>query len=391
VISRFHYPSKVVLEAGGIDRVIREAPRPSRRLLVVSGQASMKRAGVLDRVTELCRDAGIECTHWAGVTTNPTDSEVDVVADFCRSEGCDGVLGLGGGSSLDTAKLVAMMATNGGKAWDYVNMPERRGRPISERSLPLSLVPTTSGTASESTPYAVVTHHQTRLKKGVGHPRLYPDLVVLDPALLALMPPAVVAMTGFDCFGQALEGYTSKHSSFHSDYFGFSALQYIVANLEPSWCRRDDLTVKANMAWGAFLSGLSIGLVDVNLAHAMSHPISSHFGMHHGLAVLLCTFQSIQFNRIAVPERYARVAELFGVSSGLSTEAKVDGLIGRLQQWTQTFCIDLALSHYGLSEADIPVLVADAIQIGAIKTNPREVGEPDLEALYCKILEGRID
>ncbi len=386
MISRSYYPTRVIIEEGGFRKVVSEAPMEIRSLYVVSGKQSMRKAGVLDELAVVIRKSGIECSFSDGISTNPTDVDVDRLCVQRAECEADAVLGIGGGSSIDAAKLVALQATNGGMVWDYINLKERPAKKVEHDPLPIIAIPTTSGAASESTPYAVITNEEIRVKKGVSSPKLYPVLCIIDPQLLMMMPPRLVAITGFDAFGQALEGYTSGNSTFHSEYFGYSSLTYIVNSLEKSWEHQDDIKAKINMAWGSLLSGLSIGLADVNLAHAMSHPLSAHHNLQHGLAVLLCTFQAIRFNQPVVAEKYRRVARLFGNGEGDAVY-----LVEKLHTWVDKFGIDLALKNYGIPESDLEKFADDALQIGAINTNPRPVTKGDLFNLYTKIWRGDID
>lgn len=387
--SQFYYPSRVILESGGFRRVAAELPAAAKRILVISGQQAMRTAGVLAEIEIALKQAGKPCFFYEGVNTNPTDIEIDKICRAREEFAADCVVGIGGGSSLDAAKLVAMQATNGGSVWDYINLTERPAKKIVSEALPIIAIPTTSGTGSESTPFAVLTHSVTRMKKGVGNTKLYPSLVILDPELLCKMPPRIVAITGLDAFGQALEAYTSGRATFHSDYYGYSALQYLIPNLERSWAEPDNHEAKAAVAWGAFLSGLAIGLVDVNLAHAMSHPISAHYGMQHGLAVFNCTIPAIQFNRSCVAEKYHRVAALFPGEKRDQRDL-VDLLIDRLQAWAGQFELPLGLKNYGVPAASLDVFTQDALQIGAIKTNPRPVAAHELRVLYEKAWNGDV-
>ncbi len=387
--SKFFYPAHVLVESGGFRKFISGCPVPFKRLFVVTGKSSMSKAGVLEEIENIARKADVEVLIYSGIGTNPTDSEVDEACEHLAAFRADAVMGIGGGSSIDASKIIAMQATNGGCSWDYINLRERPAKKITKDSLPIIAVPTTSGAASESTPYAVITNARTRMKKGIGSPRLYPTFVILDAELLSLMPPRLVAITGFDAFGQALEGFTSKNSTFHSEYYGLSSLRCIVENLEKSWEHPKNYEYKTNMAWGAFLSGLSIGLVDANLAHAMSHPISARFGIQHGLAVVMCTFQAIQFNRSIVGEKYARVSALFGVRVG-SQQDQVDGFLEGLLGWTRKFGLDLALKNYDVPISVLEAFADDALQIGAIDTNPRPITREQLLVLYGKVWNGDI-
>ncbi len=385
--SRIFYPTEVVIEAGGHRSLLPYIPS-TNRLFAVTGHSSMEDAGVLDTLRKQCATAGVALCIHKGISTNPLHVDVDAVVDACRNFGADTVLGLGGGSSIDVAKMVAMLMTNGGSSWDYISIGGNSLRKIEKPTLPLIAVPTTSGTGSESTPYAVVTHAETKMKKGMGHPYLYPKVALLDPELLALMPPEQVAVTGFDAFGQALEGYTSGRSTLHSEFYGYSALKLIAENFERVFDYPNDLDAKAKMAWGATLAGLSIGLVDVNLAHAMSHPLSGRFNIQHGRAVALCTAPAIWFNRAHVGDKYTQAAALFG-SGGGSADESAKSLIDAFYQLAEKFDVDLKLKNYDLGDVDMDAVAVDALEIGAIKTNVRPVSFEDVSMLLSHVWEGR--
>ena len=389
VVDQFHYPSNIIIQKDGLYDFNILFTSKIKRLFVISGKGAMRKNGVLDRLEKVAQENSIIIEIHNGIDTNPSNLDADKAAQHCYEFGPDTVMGLGGGSSLDIAKIVAMLATNGGSSWDYISMTGKPGKRITKDILPLILVPTTSGTGSETTPYAVITNSESNIKKGMGHSRLYPKLVIIDPKLLALMPNRLVAITGLDAFGQALEGFTSGRSTFFSEQFGWSALEVIIENLEDSFYNKNNLNAKAKMAWGAALSGLSIGLVDVNLAHALSHPLSGHYNIQHGHAVAMCTAPAINYNRNHVNDKYIRVASLFGYQ-GTSKDSAADILIDRFKGWNKDFDLDLKLGNFAKNNNDINMLAADALEVGAIKTNVREVEMSDVVTLFNQVWNDEI-
>jgi alcohol dehydrogenase class IV len=384
----FFYPARVLVERNALCKFIKECNFKFSHLFVITGHKSMKDTGILDEIQHLTKKENIDSFIFTGVNTNPTDLEVDKACKLCHEFKADCVLGIGGTSSIDTAKIVAMQATNGGNSWDYINIKNRKAKPITEESLPLITIPTTSGGGSESTPYAVITNSQTKMKKGMRSEKLYPKLVIVDTELLCLMPQQLVAISGFDAFTQALESFTSKNSNIISDYFALKSLELIISNLEKSWESPENNVSREKMALGSLLSGFAIGITDTNLAHAMSHPISAHYGIQHGLAVLLCTFQEIQFNKVVAAEKYSKVASLFNHDE---QNKKTQTLIDNLHTWVQKFDIKLNFETYNIPKSAIEKFVLDAMEIGGIQTNPRPVDIKQLEQLYEKAWDGVID
>jgi alcohol dehydrogenase class IV len=318
----------------------------------------------------------------------PTCLFIDLSAKKLAAKNYDCIIGLGGGSAMDMAKSLSIALTNPEQIWAYANLSYRPPIPILNQTIPVISIPTTSGGGSESTPYAVITNSQTKMKKGMRSEKLYPKLVIIDTELLCLMPQQLVAISGFDAFTQALESFTSKNSNIVSDYFALKSLELIISNLEKSWESPENIVSREKMALGSLLSGFAIGITDTNLAHAMSHPISAHYGIQHGLAVFLCTFQEIQFNKVVAAEKYARVASLFNHDEH---NKKTQTLIDNLHKWVQKFDIKLNFKNYNIPKSAIEKFVLDAIEIGGIQTNPRPVDIKQLEQLYEKSWNGVVD
>ena len=181
-------------------------------------------------------------------------------------------------------------------------------------------------------------------------------------------------------------GLHFKNSTFFSEHYGYSGIKLIVDNIKESWSDEKNLNAKLSMAMGTYFSGLSIGLVDVNLAHAMSHPISAYYGVQHGLAVLLCTFQSIRFNASHLKEKYSRVAKIMGYDNGGARQ-----VIDELLSWVNLFNIDIKMKNYGISQNSIEKFADDALMIGAIDTNIRKINKNQLIDMYLKIYDGIVD
>ena len=390
MISRFYFPSRVLLAPGGYKSFLQECPVPFKRLLLITGKRSMQDLGVLDIIRDIVEKAGIELHCYSGVTTNPSNLDADNICSFREDVRGDAVLALGGGSCIDLAKIVAMQATNGGNAWDYVSVKNQEAKQITKRPLPLIAVPTTAGSGSEASPYAVITNVNTLMKKGIGHPFLYPLSIILDPELHRSLSPRQTMLGVFDVFNQALESYTSKKSTLHSRELSFQSMQYIATYFNDVLLHPDRLECRANLAWASSLSGLAIGLTDVNLAHALSHPISAYYGLEHGLAVQLCSIQSIRFNQGICKEAYAKSMSLFGKNER-DDESMVDALIAMLVEWLKRGNFQMALKDYGVTQKDLERFADDALEIGAIRTNIRSISRNEVLSLYKKIWDGDVE
>jgi alcohol dehydrogenase class IV len=347
----------------------------------------MEKTGILNKLQDYLNNNNIDSMVCSKVNPNPHHTDVDKICDLQNDYNPDCILGLGGTSSIDVSKIVAMQKFNGGSSWDYINLKDRPAKSITKNSLPLIVIPSTSGGGSESTPYAVITNSKTKMKKGMKSDKLYPSLVVIDPKLLNLMPRDIVINSGFDTFCQSLEAFTSKNANLMSDFFSKRSLEIIVRNFENSWRDNADLETKKAMGWASFLSGLAIGITDTNLAHAMSHPLSALYGIQHGIGVWICTFQEIQFNKSKMNNKYDFVKSLFEKRYS----QKFDTLIDALSVWTVKTNTKLNLSHYGIPESSIEKLVDYSLQIGGINTNPITINKQQLSFLFQKTWKGQVD
>lgn len=386
---QFRMPTNLIFGPGAIES-LGEMVRPiGKKALVVTGRSSMRRLGILDRVEEQLKDAGIGYALYCEVPPNPDTAVVDRGAEMAVKEGCDFLIGLGGGSAIDAAKGIAVVAASGGSVWDYMEAGKEPGqvKEITSRTWPIVAIPTTSGTGTEATCYAVVTNEELKLKEGMGSPYLFPKVSIVDVELLTHMPPELTAVTGLDAFGQALEGYTSKDANMATDLLALEAMRRIASSLPRAFRNGDDLEARADVAWGATLSGMVISQVDANLCHAMSHPISAHYGTPHGLAVGLLTPATMEYKLEALPEKYAVVAEILGEDISGKTSKEAAPLAPRgMRRLMDELDIPKGLRDVGVREEDIPRLAHDTTLMGALTTNIRPAGQKELEQIFRKAM-----
>lgn len=380
----FQYPTRYVLEAGCFRLLGERAALHGRKAALVTGKSAMRRAGILDRAIAMLRENGVEVSLFEGVPPNPIVEDVDRCAEFVRSRGCDLVIALGGASSMDVAKIAAFLARQGGSAWDYANMPERPAKKIGPDVLPLVLVPTTAGTASETTPFAVLTNRAIPMKKGVSSPHLYARESLVDPELHLLMPREMTGYTGLDGLTQCLESWISAKADLKSLTFAREGFRHLWEALPKVIADPRDLDARTRVAWGVSLSGLAITSTDVNLAHAMSHPLSARYDLTHGLAVALMTPAALSFTIPRAPEKFVELAQAIGVdASARELAATPERVIRPIRAFMERCGVRFGLSHHGVPRTDIPFLAAEAMQIGAIKTNPAPIAAGEVEGLFA--------
>jgi alcohol dehydrogenase len=330
-------------------------------------------------IVAVLEEAGLSTLVFDQVREDPPEATVYAAVDLARSGGVDGVIAVGGGSSMDVAKVVAVLL--GGTQ----SLPEIYGvGQVSGGRLPLILVPTTAGTGSEVTPVAVITTGETT-KAGVSSPVLLPDVAVLDAGLTLGLPPVVTAMTGVDAMVHAIEAFTSRHKKNPlSDNLAINALHLLSGNIRTAVREGSNQQARENMLLGACLAGQAFANAPVAAVHALAYPLGGHYHIPHGLSNSLVLPSVLEFN---APQASALYAELAPIVTGAvitgSDEAKTAALIDALRQLIDDVALPATLIKAGVKEDDLEMLATDAmLQQRLLVNNPREVGYEDALAIY---------
>jgi alcohol dehydrogenase class IV len=321
------------------------------------------------------------------VVADPPSDVIERAVGLCRDERIDLVLSIGGGSALDTAKLVAYLARSGDRLDDVYGVGLAKGQ-----RLPLLLVPTTAGTGSEVTPIAIVTTPTTE-KKGVVSPRLLPDWAILDPELTLGLPPHVTAATGIDAMVHAIEAYTSRHRKNPvSDQLARLALALLSQNIREVCNNGGNLEARAQMLLGSMLAGMAFANAPVAAVHALAYPIGAVFHVPHGLSNALVLMGVLRFNLSAAEGLYAELAPIVDPASrNLPTAEAARRFVEGLAAICRDCKVPASLGEVGVSESDLPRLAEDAMkQTRLLVNNPREVTYADAFAIYSEALDGKV-
>ncbi len=343
-----------------------------RHALLVS-DAGLLATGLLDPIEASFAAAGVATTRFTDVLADPPEAVVRAAADFARAAGVDGVVGLGGGSSLDTAKLVALLVGAPQDLATIYGIGLARGP-----RLPLIQVPTTAGTGSEVTPISIVTT-PTHEKKGVVSALLLPDVAVLDAELTLGLPPRVTAMTGIDAMVHAIEAYTTRSKKNPiSDALAIAAMRLLFPNIRRVIADGGDLAGRAAMLQGATLAGMAFANAPVGAVHALAYPIGGHFHVPHGLSNALVLGPVMAFNRPACDTLYGEIAA--AILPGTSAAAD---LVAAMRDLVAEMPMEQRLRDVGITEDDLDLLATDAMKVTRLLVNnPREVTHADALALY---------
>jgi alcohol dehydrogenase class IV len=335
--------------------------------------------GLVQPVVAALEKAGLSALVFDQVREDPPEATVHAAAELARSGNVDGVIAVGGGSSMDVAKVVAVLLGGTQSLSDIYGVGQ-----VSGGRLPLLLVPTTAGTGSEVTPVAVITTGETT-KAGVSSPMLLPDVAILDAGLTLGLPPAVTAMTGVDAMVHAIEAYTSRHKKNPlSDNLAINALQLLSRNIRIAVHEGSNQQARENMLLGACLAGQAFANAPVAAVHALAYPLGGHYHIPHGLSNSLVLPAVLEFNTPAASELYAELADIVTGTAGKgSAEAKTAALIASLRQLIYDVALPATLHQAGVKESDLEMLATDAmLQQRLLVNNPREVAYDDALAIY---------
>ena len=349
--------------------------RGARRVLVVT-DAGVRDAGLAAPVLDALREGGCEVSVFADVVADPPERVVLACGEAAR--GADLVVGLGGGSPLDTAKLAALLATGTQALPDMYGVDR-----VTAARLPLVLVPTTAGTGSEVTPIAIVTTGEAT-KSGVVSPALYADTAILDPRLTRGLPAHVTAATGVDAMVHAIEAYTSKiKKNPVSDALAREALRLLSVHVQGAFEDGADDDHRGGAMLGAMLAGQAFANAPVAAVHALAYPLGGQFHLPHGLSNSLVLPHVLRFNLPDAAPMYAELAEdVCGHAEG-SVEARADAFVARMEALCEAVGMRRRLREFGVSEGHLPGLAEDAMkQARLLQNNPRAVTEEDARGIY---------
>jgi alcohol dehydrogenase class IV len=369
-LSTFCFPTTILFGAGAIDRLPEElARRGIRRPLLVT-DAGLAKTPVFARVADCAPGAAV----FSGVAPNPTEGNVLAGLAAYRECGCDGIVGVGGGSPLDAAKAIRLKVTHELPLADYDDLLDG-GSQITADLPPFMAIATTAGTGSDVSRSTVITIEKTNRKTVVFSPHLIPTLALADPELTVDMPPAITAGTGMDAFTHNVEAYLSK--GFHPicDAVALGGTKLVWENLPRVLDNPKDLEARGHMMIAAMMGAIAFQK-GLGAVHSLAHPLSSDAGMHHGTANAVLLPYVLEFNRLSVGTRLADLALQCGGGD----------FVEHVRELNRRCAIAPRLRDYGITEAALDRLADKAIQDGCHQLNPRPCSREDLLELYRQAL-----
>jgi alcohol dehydrogenase len=369
----YHSPTRVVYGPGAVGRLGELARELGESRVLLVTDPGLEAAGHPQRAIESLREAGLQVFLFDGVEPNPTSRHVEAGVEFARPLGIDLIVSVGGGSSMDCAKGINFLLTNGGEMADYKGFGK-----ATKPMLPSIGVPTTAGTGSEAQSFALIADEKSHLKMACGDRKAAFQVAVLDPEVTVSQPVRVTAITGIDAVSHAVESYVTSKRNPLAQMFAREAWRLLEANFDKVLRRPDDLEARGAMQVGAFLAGTAIENSMLGACHSCANPLTAHYGLTHGLAIGILLPHVVRFNAATVGSLYADLAE----QAALNGHDAGDAVARRVTELMRAADLPLTLSECGVSGTILPVLAEEANQQWTARFNPRMVAEADLLALY---------
>ena len=339
----YYMPTRIFFGAGSVKKLSR-APLPAGRGLLITGGSSTTKLGYVDKVCAALAEAGHEMTVYRDVQPNPTIENVRECATLAREQECTFVVGLGGGSSIDTAKAAAVMATNDGDWWDYVYGGSGKGQKIKNQPLPIVAITTTAGTGTEADPWTVVTNGEEKI--GGGNDKTFPTLSIVDPDFMMTVPPHLTAYQGFDALFHACEGYLATIASPVSEMYSLKAIELIGKSLPRAVQDGSDAEARADVALANTLAGFVESLSSCTSEHAIEHAMSGfHPKLPHGAGLIMISLEYYKLFADVCADKFAHMAHALGRADGDFVAA-----LAELQK--QCGVDNLKMSDYGMENGD---------------------------------------
>jgi len=370
---------KIILGKGVAEQAGTEAKKLGATKALIVTDAGVVKADLVKHVVEPITGQGIAVEVFDKVLPEPPSDVIDECAAFAREGKFDTIVGLGGGSSLDTAKATAALTTNPGRVLDYVGIDT-----LPNRGLPSILIPTTAGTGSEATRVFVMTDLATNTKKVVYSDFLIPDLAILDPQLTVSMPPAVTADTGMDALVHAIEAYVSVNTTPFAEILAQEAIKLIARYLPQAYAKGNNLEARYNMLLAANLGGSAFASGGLGAVHGLAYVLGTEYHMSHGRSNAIMLPHVMNFNKVGNLEKYARIASIMGQNTdGLSLHESADKAVEAVENLLTNIDFPYRLSAYGIKQSDLPKLVEGGMaQARLFVPNPRDLTPADVENIY---------
>ncbi|QUH28447.1 iron-containing alcohol dehydrogenase [Vallitalea guaymasensis] len=355
----YYIPTKIFFGSGMINKLGEMKLPGEKALIVISSGTSMKKYGYLDKLCKLLEKNSCEYVVYDKIKPNPTYKNVMEGSEIAKKNNCDFVIGLGGGSSIDAAKSIAIMVTNEGDYWDYVHGGTGLGLPLGNKPLEIVAITTTAGTGTEADPWTVITKEDTFEKIGYGNNDTFPSISIVDPDLMMSVPTKLTAYQGFDALFHATEGYLANISNEISDMYALKSIELIGRSLAKAVNDGNDKEARTDMALANTLSGFVESTSSCISEHSLEHALSAyHPQLPHGAGLIMISESYYRFFMDKVPDRFIKMARALGIQNA---EEPIDFVNGLLKLQKDCGVDELKLSDYGIQKDNLEMYAKNAM------------------------------
>jgi alcohol dehydrogenase len=353
------------------------------KVLLVTDKGVLN-AGILEGLKNSLKAAGVSYAVFSDVEPEPTVQGVEAGTKMLKDFGAQGVIGIGGGSAMDSAKAIAVMGANAGKIFDYVGFGK-----VPVEPLPIVAVPTTAGTGSEATFWSVLADKTQGLKLSVGGWNVMPKLAIVDAQLTESLPPGVTAATGMDAFVHAMESYISTNGQPISEATAFYAMKLIARSLRQAVRHWKDTKAREDMIMGSLIAALAFNITRLGNAHALAIPLGIKYHIPHGTINAILLPWVMEYNLPAIPDKFVEIAQIFEEDiHGLTRMEAAKKSVKAVKELLRDIGITDGLRHWKVLESELPEIAAKAIKSDNVKSNPRKTTEADLVQICINAMDG---
>ncbi|MDM5198995.1 iron-containing alcohol dehydrogenase [Fictibacillus enclensis] len=382
-LSNFRYEIPTVIEFGRgyIKNLNKHVQQLGGTKVLIVGDPGVLHAGIVRRLETPLEEAGTPYVTFTDVGTEASIESVDKGTDFAKLAGCDIVVGVGGGSALDTAKAIGLMLKYPGNIRDYIGLDKVPGPTV-----PVIAVPTTAGTGSEITRFAVLSDKDAKAKLSVGSMYICPTLALGDPELTVSLPPHITAATGMDALTHALESFVNKATQPISEALSIQSMKLIAKSLRLAVIQGENSDARSDMLLASTLAAMAFNSTRLGLAHALAIPLGAHFKIPHGVVNAILLPEVMKFNIIGNTEKFIEIARIFGEKTDhLSARDAAERAVAAVRQLNLDVGITQTLSDYGVEEDHLDFIVEEAMESGNVPVNPVKPTKEDLKNI-CRAL-----
>ena len=379
----FLSPKKVLLGVGAAKQTGKEAKALGAKKALIVTDKGVVNAGLLEDIKKSLEAENIQISIFDKVEPEPAARLADEGAQQAWDDDCNFIVGIGGGSSLDIAKGISIVATNKGKVVDYAGIDK-----VPEAGLPKILIPTTAGTGSEVSRALVITDESDNTKKVPISDFVLADVAIVDPVLTVSMPPTVTANSGIDALVHSIESYVNINATPYSDIWALEAIRIIADNLPTAYAKGNNMEARFNMAFAASLGAASFTTSGLGAVHGLAYCVGTEYHIPHGRANSIMLPHVMDYNKLGNLAKFANIAEALGENiEGLSLFEAAEMSVVAVERLLDNLNVSYNLTDYNIPKSDLPVLVKGGMaQARLFGVNPRDLTEKDVESIYKKAL-----